>query len=445
MIRSMAAVACTAAALAGNGDAFAEMEGPTNRDDGAPACTGSLVAEAAVKCAVWHSPEIRQARDQLAAIAGRRVAAGVWLPSNPFVAATLARRKSEDAAAAERGTVRNWSVTLSQELELAGQRGARLDVADAEAAAQVRRVAVAEQDVAARAFTAYFEAVAAREALALAEELTETGRALATLAEARAKEALLSGVDADVARAEATRFGLVRYESERRWAVARAALAILVGAAGTVDVVGSLESARDASLEMLSAEGIEANALRVRGEIAAAEMERRVLERELSLLRRERVPNLTLSAFAQRDGFAEQVLGGGVSLPIPLPAPIGRTRAGEIGEAIGRIRVAESSVELARRRVRLEVAEALAAFQARKGALDLFGGDLLPRARRDLAALREGIMSRQLSLRDAVVAQRSLIELLQAGIEARLAYAEARVELRRVAGVPLLPGAGARP
>jgi cobalt-zinc-cadmium efflux system outer membrane protein len=187
------------------------------------------------------------------------------------------------------------------------------------------------------------------------------------------------------------------------------------------------------------------NALRLRGEVAAAEMERRVLERQLALTRRERIPNVTLSAFAQRDGFAERVVGGGVSIPLPLPGPVGHTHAGEIAETIARIRAAESSVELVRRRVRLEVAQALAAFTATERSLALFKGDLVERARVDLAALREAMSSRQLSLRDALVAQRSLIELLASHIEARLAHAQAWIELRRVAGVPLTPALGSQP
>ena len=40
---------------------------------------------------------------------------------------------------------------------------------------------------------------------------------------------------------------------------------------------------------------LEERALRLRGEVAAAEMERQVLEHRLALVRRERIPNVTLS------------------------------------------------------------------------------------------------------------------------------------------------------
>jgi cobalt-zinc-cadmium efflux system outer membrane protein len=333
-------------------------------------------------------------------------------------------------------------VILSQELEIAGQRGARLDAADAVAAAQARRVGVAEQEVAAGALTSYYEALAAQEGLRFATDLARMAETLATFAEARAKEALLAGVEADVARAEATRIGLVRFEAERRLADSRAALAVLLDVdPANLTLQSALPTATPATL---AGGSLEEQALRLRGEVAAAEMERQVLERRLALVRRERVPNVTLSAFAERGEINDRILGIGLSVPIPLPSPVGRTRAGEIAETLAQIRAAESSVELVRRRVRLEVARASSALRARRGAAGLFASDLLARARTDLSSLREAIASRQLSLREGLLWQRSLIELLQADIEARLGRALAWVELRRVVGIPLASQGGAR-
>jgi hypothetical protein len=68
--------------------------------------------------------------------------------------------------------------------------------------------------------------------------------------------------------------------------------------------------------------------------------------------------------------------------------------------------------------------------------------DLLERAHADLLALREAVAGRQLSLREALQWQRSLIELLQADIDVRLGRALAWIELQRVVGLPLTPAKG---
>jgi cobalt-zinc-cadmium efflux system outer membrane protein len=400
-------------------------------------CARPPDANAIVRCALAASPEVREARAQLDAAGGRRASAGVWLPSNPTVSALVSRRRRP---APDPASVLNWSVVLSQELEIAGQRGARVDAVDAEVTGRARRVGVAEQEVAAGALMAYYEAIAAQETVRFAAELAQTAQTLAAFAEGRAKEAMLAGVEADVARAEATRIGLVRFEAERRLAESRAGLAVLLDVdARELALPGVLVVP---PVQVQAGGPLEDQALRLRGEVAAAEMERQVLERRLALVRRERVPNLTLSAFAERGEIDDRILGVGLSIPLPLPAPVGRTRAGEIAETMAQIRAAESSEELVRRRVRLEVARAQATLKARQGAADLFAGDLLKRARTDLSSLRDAISSRQLSLREALQWQRTFIELLQADIEVRLGSVQAWVDLRRVVGLPFVASQG---
>jgi cobalt-zinc-cadmium efflux system outer membrane protein len=299
--------------------------------------------------------------------------------------------------------------------------------------------------VGAVALVALFEAIAAHEAVRFADELAKSGNALALVAEARAKEALLSGVEADVARAEAVRIGLLRAETVRRFEASRADLGLLLGQAPEGLTLPDFASSTLSPPEVSNRAGLEEQAVTLRGEIGAATMERRVLEQRLVLLKRDRFPNPTISAFAERGEVNDRILGLGLSVPLPLPAPVGRTRAGEIAENLAQVRAASSSVELVRRRVRQEVARALAGYAAGQESRALFAPDLLSRARADLVSLRDALASRQLALREAVLWQRSLIELLQADIETRLARELAVVELRRVVGLPLVPGEGSSP
>ena len=411
----------------------ASADDTTDRSDPGAACVRPSDADAVVRCALAASPEMRQARAHVDAAAGRRQTAEVLLPSNPTVVGNVANRRRPPPEAA---SVLNWGIILQQELEIGGQRAARIDEADAATAAQVRRAKVAEQEVAAAALAAYHESLAAQEALRSAIALAANAQALATYADARAKEALVAGVEADVARAEAARIGLVRLDAERRLAETRATLAALLDVNAARLVLP--DTLPPAPPPTPPAGALVDQALALRGEVAAAQMERQVLERRLVLVRRERVPNPTLSAFFERGEINDRVVGLGLSLPLPLPAPVGRTRAGEIAETLAQIRAAESSEELARRRVRVEVARALAAFEARSAAGALFAGDLLARARTDLASLREAIAARQLTVREGLQWQRSLIDFLQADIEVRLARALAWIELRRVVGLPLV-------
>ncbi|MDX2023206.1 MAG: TolC family protein [Deltaproteobacteria bacterium] len=392
-------------------------------------CPKLLTTKTVVECALSTSPDVASARAQLAAGSGRRLSANTWLPSNPVVSASLSQRQRP---APENVQALNWSLSLAQQFEIAGQRGLRLRAADAEVSAQIRRVGVAEQDVASNVLSVFFNAVAARESLGLAEELFGIAEALSRLVEGRAAESVMSGVEADVARAEAIRLALIRFEAERnlsqaltdlRVSLSDTAGSLIVPQVLTPPAVGDMDEAKALN-----------DALRLRGELAAADMERVVLESRLALVRRERMPNPTVSVFAERGEINDRILGLGLSFPLPLPAPIGRSRAGDISELQGQIRASESSVELVRRRVQREVANALALQRAKTAALALFDPALIARARADLAAIKAGISMNQLPLNEALVWQRGLIELLQSEIQVRREQALAWVELHRVTG-----------
>ncbi len=403
-------------------------------------CTGPLGPAETVRCALHRSLDVRQAEQGLKVLTGRRVAAGTWLPGHPLFSLTLAERRRLPDPSVPTGpaAVLNWHATLSQEIEVAGQRRARLDGIDAEAAAQVRRVAVAAREAAAAALSAYYELLGTREELHLAQQVGLCAQALSDQAAGRARQALLSPVDADVVRAEAVRIGQARFEAERRQAVAQEVFSRLLDLPGPqVQIVGTLEDGVKVPEEAQGGEeALVARALLLRGEVAAAEMERKAFLSRVTVLRRERIPNLTLSVFGGQDEFSDRILGGGLSLPLPLPSPVGPGRAGEIAEALARAEQGRTSVEAVRRRVQKEVREALFTWRSRRAALSAFPEDLIPRLPEDLRAISRALSAGRLPVREALLSQRTLIELLQAHVQARVAHALARMVLWRAAGLP---------
>lgn len=406
-------------------------------------CNEPLNAEAVLRCAIARSPELRLARQELAVLAGRRVSAGGLLPANPVLSVSVSDRRLFHSTSSEpQAPVLNWYVTLAQEIEIAGQRGARITEAEAETAAQLRKVAVAEQEVAAGALSAYYELLAAAETVRLAGDIAHIAEALATVSAARAKEAVLAPVDADIARAEAVRLALGRFEAERQYAAVQAVLASLLGLQVPLAVEGTLDQALPAPSDTeMSVEQAVNSALVLRGEVASAEQERKVRLAHVSLLRRLRVPNPTVSLFAQSDGFNERVMGGGLSVPLFLPTPLGPSRAGEIGSAQAQAEQADTTLEQVQRRVRMEATRAIQAEQVYGRELQLFPLDLTTRAKADLQAIGQALAARQLAIREALLSQRSLIDLLQAHIRSRLAFALARVERMRATGQPFTGGA----
>jgi cobalt-zinc-cadmium efflux system outer membrane protein len=177
-----------------------------------------------------------------------------------------------------------------------------------------------------------------------------------------------------------------------------------------------------------------------RPETQALDAERRAMQLRASAFRRSRVPNPTLSVFAQNDGFNERVLGLGVSLPIPIPGNVGRTYDGEVAEAEALAQRATAEREQVRREMRAKLAIAASAFESRRLEVAAFSAELRANAETSLNALGQEVATGRLSVRDAVIAQQALIDLLQNYVAARRAWCLASVELARAAGTPLERG-----
>lgn len=384
-----------------------------------PVCTEALSRSTLISCGLNNSPTLAAELASLHASAARREAARPFLPSNPTVAASLGSRVSGDARAT------NWSVTLAQELEVAGQSVLRVEVADDELRAADAQMLVVRAELAEQLWVAWFETIAARERIKLSVQLEKATGEVARTARGMASNGLASPVDA--AAADAAWVGV----SERRVEAERAARASLL----------KLQSLTGQRVELMTGPGLEPlrtdAAPQTRPELKALESLKSASSRRVALLRRSRAPNPTVTLFAQNDGFNERVFGVGVGLPIPLPQPVGRTKAGEIEEALAAEERVQAELEGMLRRLTTERAlaesDVLAAVEKRA----LFSSERLVGATSALQALSTQLSAGRLTVREALVTQQSLVEMLQSELAMREAACLASVRAARASGLSL--------
>jgi cobalt-zinc-cadmium efflux system outer membrane protein len=262
----------------------------------------------------------------------------------------------------------------------------------------------------------------------------------------------VAGVDADVAALTTVRLSQLRVEAERRAAHAGATLASLLGLDPATVLALEGELAPLATARVVTGLPGEARApaettqqldqaVQRRPELAEASALFRSSQHATNALRRGRVPNLTFSLYAQRDGFDERVLGGGVSLPVPLPYPVGRTLSGELAENAARTRQAASVRDDVARRARLEVVVAERSYEAARATLALYSEPRLESARHSLDSIATELAAGRVAIGSVLFAQQTSIEFLRAYVDAKLAVCLASVELVRAAGLSLDEGA----
>lgn len=384
---------------------------------------GPLDRAAVIRCVQRDNPLVDADRAVLQAMDARRRSARVALPSQPELDLSGATRSAA-------GIPRSWNIyaTLRQEIEVGGQRRRRMGVAEAEHELASAHVRTTRQDVIADALLAYYDVLAARERRGLVEQAQRVSAALASLAKGRMEAGAEAGLSADLAEIAAVALDRRVLEQARDEAIANARLARSLGleSAELPDVVGELVpvDVRDAPVDASA-----------RPELTEAAATLRLRSRETASIRRALVPNPRLSLFVQRDGFAELVLGAGVSLPLPLPALAGPLAKARTAEAQAREREAASERDAVTRGVRLEADVALEELRARQTIAALYEEDALARARADLDALATALAGGRFDVRSALVAQQQLIEFLEADIDARHASCVASVAAARALGL----------
>ena len=380
-----------------------------------------------VRCALAGSLERQAGEAAVRAASGRVQATEPFLPSNPELAFTGARRRTTT------DSTLNWSASLGVELEISGQRGARRRAAGAEREAEQRAVNAIERSTAAEALRLYFEVLATREEQRVMKQLEAASTRVWEAARAAAERGAAAGIEADVADAARVATQQRRLEATRTERAATASLAGLLGLSTTqpLDVSGPLEPLQRA--EHVRRELIPPDS----PEVLALAAEKRAATARASAFRRSRVPNPRVSVIVERDGFNENVLGVGLAFPLPLPQPLGRTAAGEIAENEALAERASLLAEGERRAARAALARALAAYDAALEASRSFSAERVAHAEQTSANLAAEVAAGHVPIRDAIVFQGPLLELQLGAVAARKALCLASLDVVRAAGLRL--------
>jgi cobalt-zinc-cadmium efflux system outer membrane protein len=314
------------------------------------------------------------------------------------------------------------TLSLSQNLELWGRRGARVGAARAEADTASLRQDQARVEAAARLALAYSEAEAAQRRYDLAHEalavtIADTRAALILVAEGR--EPMLRGIQGE-SEAAAARASLDEAEAERDAAFAR-----LTAVALSTTPLTSIEVSL---IDRIPANP--ANPTSAAPQVRVAEAERAAAESRITVERVRAEPDVTASIGVRRyEGEDATALTFGLSLPLPL---FDRNR-GNIEAAQADFRAADARLTGARQDA--EAARNAAQARLRASTSRVSAADAGVTAGEEAYRLsRIGFDAGRISQLELRSSRSALISARNAAVDARLARVRAEIDLARLQG-----------
>jgi cobalt-zinc-cadmium efflux system outer membrane protein len=343
------------------------------------------------------------------------------------------QRPNPDVSFEATQDVPHYAVTMNLPVEVAGQRGRRLDVARAE-------LALADVDLRAALTTlrknvrlAFYGLVAADERTKVAEAVLAVADRVRQVAQARFEEGAaprleVMQADLGVARAKAD-LELTRSE---RVSVQAQLNALLNQPSGQVIAVAAEPAeatpipAIDRALAMASASNVD---------LASLERQATVEEQRVRLLRAERLPtpSLMFGGIFDAPGELSAGVSGGVSLGVPLFS----RNQGEIAQSQATASQLRAERDAMRREIEGQVFGMVARVNALAGQAEVYRASLVPTATSLEALAEESYRLGRTSVLEVLDAQRSLRDVQREYVQALQDYQAAIADLEEVIGAPI--------
>ena len=335
---------------------------------------------------------------------------------------------------ARAGSSAEFSATLSQDLGWLFQRGPRVGAARAAVDRTVAEVGDIERLALLDAGQRFVASLAAQRRLALAEQMAAATQRLYDVTRIQLREGEISLLEANLAEIEFGRAQARSLAARRELTTALHELRRMLGVEPSVPI--SLVESSGAELVPIDTgeDALVAIALQHRPDVAARRLAVDEAALRQRLASREGIPTPSLNGILTRDdGEVGSRLGVGISLPIPL---FNRNQGRVEREAYGheRARVRLDALQLA---VRLEVREALLAYQTAQEESTGLEARVLDPARANIALLDSAYQAGKVGLPTLLLLRNQLVEAELDYWRAWQVRREALLRLRAAIGLPI--------
>jgi outer membrane protein, heavy metal efflux system len=390
-----------------------------------PGMAGSLTVDEAVDYTLRQNPDLRSLRLEEEVAKAELQKARLPLIANPTVETNVVGKgKGGDV----QRTFTDYGVALSQTFEVAGQRGFRIDVAERELQRVGLEIRDKERIITSEVRNAFAKALASKRRVELKKESVALKEELLEFTRIKFKAGDVSGLEVNVAELE---YGKARTEllvSEREYKESILNLQDVMGAApdANAGIEGQLPTE---NFGVPDKEDLKRSALAGRPDLQASAVEAERTRSAIHLAGREAIPNVTVSAFYQRDEMRNT---GGLSFSIPLPL-IDRRQA---EKRIAKIRSEQSTIKYPnlKRLIEKEVEEGYVNLASSREEIALYSKEMVSKSLDNLDLLNLAFREGKVSFYDVQVAQKDALDIQFSYLDALLRAQLAINALKRITG-----------
>lgn len=369
---------------------------------------------------------LRSAELRIGEASGAVTQAAVFLMNNPEISVSGGRRTALTGVSSFDP---EFEVGLEQRFEIGGKRGGRTGFARAGLEATQADAADVERVVALAATLAFYEGIAARERVVLAERNEGLANELRDLAQRRLDVGVGTPLEVNAAvirLAEARRFSLEAKGTEDAILLR---LKLLMGS--DLDEPMTLSGTLPEASPPVSENEVVGRALAARPDLRAFGHRLDAADAASRLAGAQAWPDVTVGAFfAQEEG--DEVLRAGVRIPLTL---FNRNQGNRETTRVARERTTIEREGLALAVVTEARSTSLLYDQART-ALQLYDDNVLTALQESAELVQLAAEAGELSIADVLVVQRELVDGLRGYLDARLTLATARARLLAAASLP---------
>ena len=346
-------------------------------------------------------------------------AAGQW--ANPEFSAEITRDSP------------HGDLAIGYPVDIGGVRSRRVALAKEGLAMADLDEAAALKDLRRRVRLAFYGLLAADERLALADSMLRLAERVKDVVQARFEEGAAPRLDVMEAELSVVR---VRTEMDLARSARRATQAELNALLNrppgmTISLTGEASDVPPLpTMDRALAEALASNL-----DLRALDREAAIEDRQLSLLKAERVPTPMFTGGVALNAPGEFDVGahGGISLAIPLFS----RNQGEIAGSMARSDTIKARREAVRRQVEAAVFAALERVTAHHAQVEAFRSTLVPTATAIQGLVEESYRLGRDSILTTLVAQRALRDVKTEYLEALLALQAAVADLEDILGAPI--------